>query len=160
MTLTLIIARHAKSDWHSGAHSDHERPLNGRGLKQASHLAKLLVEDGYEPSLILSSDARRTEETALLMEPEFKHVEIEFMHSLYLGDQHDISEAVLKHGADHSTLLVLGHNPGFSLAAALMTSKAVELKTACAAVLTTQKADWETAFLTKGFELACVVEAR
>lgn len=160
MGLTLVIARHAKSDWNAGAHSDHERPLNGRGLKQATQLGELLVQRGYEPSLILSSDSRRTEETALLMEPTFESVDIQFLHSLYLGDLHDISSAVISHGGDHRTILVLGHNPGSSLAAALLSSKAVELKTACAAVLQTKTTDWEAAFLTKDFELVARIEGR
>ena len=156
----LLILRHAKSSWSDGTLRDHERPLNGRGLKQATQLAKLLVEGGFSPSLILSSDARRTEETALLMEPIFDSVEVQFMHSLYLGELHDIHAALIAHGADHQTVLVLGHNPGFSLGAALLTNTAVELKTACAAVLKSKSADWEAAFMTKSFELISVIEGR
>ncbi len=160
MSLTLVIARHAKSDWNAGAHSDHERPLNGRGLTQAAQLGELLIDKGYTPSLILSSDSRRTEETALIMEPTFGAVDIQFLHSLYLGDLHDISAAVMAHGKNHRTILMLGHNPGSSLAAALLSSKAVELKTACAAVLQTKTSDWEAAFLTKDFELVALIEGR
>jgi phosphohistidine phosphatase len=160
MSLTLVITRHAKSDWHTGASSDHERPLNGRGLKQAAELGKLLKQNGYTPSMILSSDARRTEETALLMEPAFGEVELQFIHSLYLGELKDIRHAVLTHGTDHDTIMVLGHNPGFSVAAALMSGKPVELKTACAAVLTSVQSDWEAAFLTKSFELSALIEGR
>ena len=160
MSLTLVITRHAKSDWHTGASSDHERPLNGRGLKEASALGKLLTQNGFTPTLILSSDARRTEETALLMEPVFREVELQFLHSLYLGDFKDIRHAVLTHGGDHKAIMVLGHNPGFSVAAALMSGKAVELKTACAAVLTSGQSDWEAAFLTKNFELSALLEGR
>ena len=160
MGLTLVIARHAKSDWHTGATSDHERPLNGRGLKQASELGKLLKQSGYAPSLILSSDARRTEETALLMEPVFEDVELQYLHSLYLGELNDIRHAVITHGTDHKSIMVLGHNPGFSVAAALMSGKAVDLKTACAAVLASDQSDWEAAFLTKRFELSALIEGR
>lgn len=160
MSLTLVIARHAKSDWNAGAHSDHERPLNGRGLKQAAQLAQSLKKEGFAPSLILSSDSRRTEETALLMEPTFEAVDIRFLRSLYLGDLHDISAAVIAHGAHHRTVLVLGHNPGSSLASALLSRKSVELKTACAAILQTKTTDWEAAFITQDFELVSLIEGR
>jgi phosphohistidine phosphatase len=129
-------------------------------LKQAAQLGELLIQEGYVPSLILSSDSRRTEETALIMEPTFGAVDIQFLQSLYLGDLHDISAAVIAHGQDHRTILVLGHNPGSSLAAALLSSKAVELKTACAAVLRTKTLDWEAAFITKKFELVSLIEGR
>ena len=64
------------------------------------------------------------------MEPQFPNIHIQFDHRLYLGELGDIEQAVLAHATDHQTVLVLGHNPGFSVAAGLLTRKAVELKTA------------------------------
>ena len=160
MTLKLIIARHAKSDWHAGSMTDHARPLNGRGLRQAPQLGEELCKNNHMPSIIVSSDARRTEETALLMEPLFPKVHIQFDHRLYLGELSDIEQAVLAHAKEHKTVLVLGHNPGFSVAAGLLSRKAVELKTACAAILETTQSEWESAFITKNFELIGVLEGR
>ena len=160
MTLKLIIARHAKSDWHAGSITDHMRPLNGRGLRQASQLGEELLKNTHRPSIIVSSDARRTEETALLMEPLFPNVHIQYDHRLYLGEFSDIQHSVLTHAKHHKNVLVLGHNPGFSVAASLLCRKSVELKTACAAVLETTQTDWESAFIAKNFELIEVVEGR
>ena len=36
---TLLIVRHAKSDWEAGA-PDHERPLNARGRREAPELGR------------------------------------------------------------------------------------------------------------------------
>ena len=138
MARTLILARHAKSDWHAGAATDHERPLNGRGLREAPLLADALNAAEHRPTLILSSDARRTEETALLMESSFGAPAVRFLPSLYLGSLSDIQQAVETHEDDHQTIMVLGHNPGFSHAAAMLSRSGVELKTACAAVLVTE----------------------
>ena len=160
MGLTLIIARHAKSDWQSGAANDHERPLNARGLREAPLLGQHLVRAAVMPSLILSSDSRRTEETALLLEPEFEEPTIKFFHGLYLGSIQDIQAAVIGHAHTHRCVMVLGHNPGFSLAASLLTRTSVELKTACAAVLHTQQPDFETAFLNRDFMLLNIFEGR
>ncbi len=160
MELTLIIARHAKSDWHSGAVTDHERPLNARGLREAPLLGAALSEDRLVPTLILASDARRTEETALLLEPCFNEPKLTYLHALYLGDLAAIQNAVIQHAGAHRCVMVLGHNPGFSLAAGLLSTKSVELKTANAAVLRTQQSDFETAFLNRDFTLTGVYEGR
>jgi phosphohistidine phosphatase len=34
----LYLMRHAKSDWHSAAQSDFDRPLNKRGSKDAARM--------------------------------------------------------------------------------------------------------------------------
>ena len=160
MGLTLIIARHAKSDWHAGARTDHERPLNGRGLREAPLLAEQLRHSGHLPTLLISSDARRTEETTLLMEATLGNPTIQYSHSLYLGGLSDIRHAVVSHGADNQSIMVLGHNPGFSHAASMLSGTGIELKTACAAVLRTNCEDFETAFTSKDFELVQLYEGR
>ena len=160
MARILILARHAKSDWHAGAATDHERPLNGRGLREAPLLADALDKAGHRPTLILSSDSRRTEETALLMETTFGNPIVQFLHSLYLGSLSDIQHAVDTHGGGHQTIMVLGHNPGFSYAASMLSGSGVELKTACAAVLGTRLESFSDAILTKDFRLLGLFEGR
>ena len=160
MARTLILARHAKSDWHAGATTDHERPLNGRGLKEAPLLANALNAAGYQPTLILSSDSRRTEETALLMEPTLGDPTVQFLHRLYLGSLSDIQHALETHSANHEVVMVLGHNPGFSHAASMLSSAGIELKTACAAVLQTDQDEFTTAIQIRDFRLLGVFEGR
>ena len=54
MTRRLIVMRHAKSSWKSGAATDHERPLNKRGRRDAPRVAQRLEELGeLENTLIL-----------------------------------------------------------------------------------------------------------
>ena len=38
----LILMRHAKSDWQSGADNDFDRPLNKRGRRAAVEIGALL----------------------------------------------------------------------------------------------------------------------
>ncbi len=73
MTMRLIIMRHAKSDWNSGAASDHARPLNKRGRRDAPRVANRLGELGWQPDYVISSDSRRTRETLELMLPHLNH---------------------------------------------------------------------------------------
>ena len=42
---TLLLARHAKSDWGMPGLSDHDRPLNGRGRRDAPAMARRLADD-------------------------------------------------------------------------------------------------------------------
>ena len=138
--LTLILARHAKRTEPSV--SDHERPLNNRGLRQAPLLGERLNQSGYAPTLIISSDARRTEETALLLQSTWTEVELIYDHRLYLGSLSDIAHTLNQFAHEERTVCVVGHNPGFSVAAALLGKTSVELKTACAAVLTSTASTW------------------
>jgi phosphohistidine phosphatase len=63
MTRTLILIRHAKSDWDDPALSDHDRPLNARGQLSAPRIGAWLAERGVTPDAVLCSTALRTRET-------------------------------------------------------------------------------------------------
>ena len=43
---TLLLARHAKSDWGDASVRDHDRPLNARGLRDAPAMATRLAAEG------------------------------------------------------------------------------------------------------------------
>jgi len=58
----LMLMRHAKSSWKYPV-SDHRRPLNSRGKKSSRAVGQYLHEAKIWPSLVLSSDAKRTKET-------------------------------------------------------------------------------------------------
>jgi phosphohistidine phosphatase len=63
MTRTLILIRHAKSDWEHPALDDHDRPLNARGQRSAPRIGAWLAAQGLAPDAVLCSTARRTRET-------------------------------------------------------------------------------------------------
>ena len=58
----LVVMRHAKSDWSSGASTDHARPLNQRGRREAPITAARLATLGWAPDRVSSSDSQRTRE--------------------------------------------------------------------------------------------------
>lgn len=66
-TRRLVLMRHAKSDWGSPSLADHDRPLNKRGRRDGPRMAAWIAENGLRPDLILCSTARRTRETARLL---------------------------------------------------------------------------------------------
>ena len=55
----LLLLRHAKSSWKDEDISDHERPLNKRGKKDAPKMGKLLKNLNLTPDKIISSSAKR-----------------------------------------------------------------------------------------------------
>lgn len=143
MKRRLIVMRHAKSAWNTNAQSDHERPLNSRGKRDAPHLGRLIRDRGYTPAMVVSSDSTRTRETwDGLMESMPDDLEPRFTHALYLSGLAAIRTEVSKTPDDVDSLLLLGHNPGFSLAASWLSGDELELKTAFAAVLEAEGDTW------------------
>ncbi len=64
--------RHAKSSWGSADLSDHERPLNGQGHKDAEIMAGVCARNLPAPDLLVVSSARRTRETAEYLQKAWK----------------------------------------------------------------------------------------
>jgi phosphohistidine phosphatase len=58
------IVRHAKSSWKHPDLSDHDRPLNKRGKRDASQMGRLLKKENLVPDVIISSTAVRARATA------------------------------------------------------------------------------------------------
>lgn len=82
---TLILIRHAKSDWHSAAGTDFDRPLNTRGKNVAPLMGQRLVDRGCLPDLLLSSPAKRARQTAKRIAKQLAYPEerIEYATEIY-----------------------------------------------------------------------------
>jgi phosphohistidine phosphatase len=63
---TLLILRHAKSDWGNSRLADYDRPLNERGKGDAPRMGQLLRDEDIVPDLIITSSAERAQTTAEL----------------------------------------------------------------------------------------------
>jgi len=161
MTRRLIVMRHAKSSWNSPAHSDHERPLNGRGRRDAPKIGAALVERGWTPELVLSSDAQRTRETFAGMSEVFPStVEARYLPSFYhagLGAAQGELPAVPDQVA---CLLVLGHNPGWEDLVDWLAGEDIVMKTANAALLSLDLESWSAALQPGKWKLEDVIRPR
>lgn len=106
---TLILMRHAKSDWDDPRLSDHARPLNKRGRRSATALGKWLRKQALAPDQILCSSAIRTQETFVrLALPGTPDV----LDSLYLAEPEQMLTELRR--ATGSIVLMIGHNPGIA----------------------------------------------
>ena len=146
MSKRLIIMRHAKSSWTSGARTDHQRPLNKRGRRAAPRVAARLQDLGWIPDLVIASDSQRTRETWQRMQAEFPDsIAEQFSSAFFHGGLADIESACAVLTEDISTLLVLGHNPGWEDAVADLSGQWVRMTTANAALLESDAEDWTEA---------------
>ena len=110
---TLLLLRHAKSDWDDVSIDDHERPLNAWGQKAAPRMGRLIADLGMVPELCLCSTAVRARDTATLAIAQMgAQVPVEHLRELYsFGDGSAIEQAIATHGGGKSPLLVVTHNP-------------------------------------------------
>jgi len=64
---SLLILRHAKSSWKHPELTDHDRPLNKRGKRDAPRMGEILRSEHLIPEAIISS-------MALFMQLDLKHI--------------------------------------------------------------------------------------
>ncbi|MBI4881013.1 MAG: histidine phosphatase family protein [Planctomycetes bacterium] len=147
MQRRLILLRHAKSSWNSVATDDRERPLNGRGRRNAPAVGQRLLDLGWRPEAVYGSDARRSRETWRRMEEalEDADVEVTFTPELYEGGLGEIVSLAAGWSPAHATVLVIGHNPGFEEAVEELTGRHEKLTTCNAALLVGRGRDWNEA---------------
>lgn len=131
MTKTLLIMRHAKSDWDNTRLSDHARPLNKRGKKDAPHMGKLLKEEELVPELIITSTAERALTTAELtaLACDFDG-ELVTTRDFYLADPATYLEVLHDVDDKYQRVMIVGHNPGMEELLADLTGQAEHFTTA------------------------------
>ncbi len=134
--MRLILMRHAKSSWTEVGLTDHQRPLNARGRRDAPRMAAALHDLDMAPDLVLSSDSVRTRATWALMEDRFPEAEVRWLPSLYLASAHELQEAHLGGASECRTVMLLGHNPGISHYLHHLSGEWHDLPTAACIVLT------------------------
>lgn len=142
--MRLILLRHAKSAWDTDAPTDHDRPLNARGRRDAPRIGQALRERGWIPDRILSSDAARTQETWRRMAPHLAPDAPVALHpSLYL-----CSTAVplqLLAAQSDATIMVIGHNPTTEDLLPLLCGEQHQITTCNAALLESDQPGWAAA---------------
>jgi len=112
---TLLLARHAKSNWGDKKYSDFDRPLNEVGQHDAPAMALYLQKCGYLIHQIISSDAVRALKTAEEYKNHLTPEQNLITHrDLYLASAHTIVDIVSKISPSHSSVMIVGHNPGMS----------------------------------------------
>jgi phosphohistidine phosphatase len=120
--IRLLLLRHAKSDWSDAALDDRDRPLSKRGRESAPVIAGYMRERELAPDLVLSSPATRTRQTlSLVLDKLGRSPEIVFDEALYdFGSGVRLLEAIMEHGGDAKTMMLVGHNPALQQLASML----------------------------------------
>ncbi len=107
---TLLLLRHAKSDYPSGV-ADHDRPLAPRGMREAALAGDWLRAHTPAVDAVLCSTAARTRETLARTRIE---APVSYVDRLYDATPSAIIDEINAVDADVETLLVIGHEPAMS----------------------------------------------
>jgi phosphohistidine phosphatase len=110
----LVLLRHAKSAWPFGV-PDHERPLAGKGRRNAQAAGQWFVSEGPRPDLVVVSDATRTQQTWDVVRGSFEvPPAAELEPRIYAASVEDVLEVIRETAPDVFTLCVVGHEPAMS----------------------------------------------
>ncbi len=144
MPHTLVVIRHAKSDW-SVPVDDRHRPLAKRGRKQAPAAGDWLAAQDFTIEMAVVSPARRARDTwaaiaAHLPEPAAQLVVDE---AAYTFDGSDLIGVVRALPDTVGVAALVSHNPAVEELAELLTGRWLALPTSALAVI--EVAEWRSA---------------
>ncbi|RJL20395.1 SixA phosphatase family protein [Bailinhaonella thermotolerans] len=108
---TLVVLRHAQAADPPGT-PDAERPLTGRGERDARDAGAALRGEKVVPDLVLCSPALRTRQTtALVLDGLGESPPVAYERALWDNDAEGVLDLLRLTGEETGTLLVVGHNP-------------------------------------------------
>jgi phosphohistidine phosphatase len=141
---TLLILRHAKSSWKDPGQTDHDRPLNKRGRRDAPRVGQLIKDRGLVPDQIHCSSAVRAVTTAemVALACGFPPDQIQFTSQFYLAPPSTYIHHLRSHADGSDTVMVVGHNPGLESLLHALTGVDEHLPTAALARVALEIADW------------------
>ncbi len=112
--IELHLLRHADAgDPMAWKGLDADRPLSGKGEKQAERLGRFLKDVGFRPDAIITSPNVRAAQTADIVA---RHLAIPVTTDDRLAGAIDLAgvEAILRHAGDPTRPVLVGHDPDFS----------------------------------------------
>ena len=142
---TLLIMRHAKSDYPPGISDDFDRPLNKRGRADLPRIARLLAAYGPRPEVVLASAAHRAHQTAtgLVASLDLPASVLHLDDVLYLAAPSTLAQAAAGLPDSAQTGLIIAHNPGLEEWIRELTGAHIHLPTAGLAAVELGIHSWE-----------------
>jgi len=140
---TLVLVRHAKSDWGRPGLDDHDRPLAARGMRDAPAMATRLAATGIGLDAILSSTALRARTTADVFGGAFG-LSVEPDPELYGAPARSLMAAAVARAVP--AVMIVAHDPGMTaLAGELSGGEIGHMPTCAVTTFTWATPDWELA---------------
>jgi phosphohistidine phosphatase len=111
---TLLVLRHAKAAGEPGV-NDEQRPLTGRGRRNATAVGQWLLAQGLSPDRVLCSSSRRTRETwervSVALGTALDDGSVSFDRRVYDAGADDLLDIVREQPDEAIVVMTVGHNP-------------------------------------------------
>ena len=145
MSKSIILYRHATSDWNADYGSDHKRQLNERGIKSAEIMGKVLALSNQVPELVITSSAVRAKQTLQLsIEAGAWKCDVKEDEKIYKEDTGAVIEIIKSISNKYSNVMLVGHEPKWSsLTSILIGGGQVNFPTACMSKIEFDVNNWE-----------------
>lgn len=113
---TVLLIRHAKSDWDDPSLSDIDRPLNDRGKRDAPVMAHRLVDKKIPIDAFISSPAKRARKTASIFAAAYKTKKEDILtrDELYGAAEDVFYDVICNADKKHDHIAIFSHNPGIT----------------------------------------------
>ncbi len=125
---TLLLIRHAKSDWDDASLSDFDRPLNDRGKRDAPVMAYRLLDKKIKIDAFISSPAKRARKTATVFAKAYKKDkdDLILIDELYLAAEETFFKVAAGADDKFDSIAIFSHNPGITEFANLLTDARID----------------------------------
>lgn len=110
---TLYLVRHAKSSWQYEDISDYDRPLKGRGIRDAHLIAQYFQEEQSDPQVLISSPATRALHTSMIFARALNYPfsDIQVHDDLYLASSEQFLKYIQELDDRIESVMFFAHNP-------------------------------------------------
>jgi phosphohistidine phosphatase len=140
---TIILLRHAKSDWNASFERDHERPINERGRQAADRVGRFLVEADQVPDAVVTSSAVRARTTVeRAMAAGGWSCPVEVTDRLYEASPGEVLSVIQGLSPQVDRVLLAGHEPTWSTLVEEFTGARAKVVTAALVCIELAVPDW------------------
>ena len=141
MNRRLIIMRHAHSSKDDSYLVDHDRPLDERGLRDSSSVAKEILKRGWKPNHIFVSSSLRTIQTLENLGPELSEIPKSIEGRLYLSSLETLL-SIVESIPGNTTQMIISHNPGCEMLLEKLSGELEIMPTASVALMMERNGKW------------------
>ncbi|AYO58161.1 phosphohistidine phosphatase [Chryseobacterium sp. 6424] len=137
---TLILIRHAKSDWPEDT-EDFDRPLAETGVENALKMARHLIDNHIQIDKFITSPALRTLNTCKIFNQCYL-IDMETNKKLYNPNESNFESVIYDLPDDVTSVALFSHNNGISNFANTMSDQVLSLPTCGVAGFTLNCDSW------------------
>ena len=137
---TLILVRHAKSDWPENT-EDLDRPLAESGISDANKTADYLLRNNIKIDYFLASPARRTVETCTVFAKHYQN-SFETADKLYHPSEKNFLSVIFSLDDKHEAVALFSHNNGISNFANSLSEDLIHFPTCGVAIFNIDCEQW------------------